>query len=100
MANMRLLPDQPSTDLVTFTLLVNNSAVSREIGVVSIYVHKEVNKISRAKIVVQDGDVAAEDFTISNQETFKPGNQIEIQVGYHLDETTIFKGIIIKHGIR
>ncbi|MFT3823197.1 MAG: type VI secretion system tip protein VgrG [Chitinophagaceae bacterium] len=100
MPNLRLLPDQQQTDLVTFTVLVNSTPVGRETGIVSIAVHKEVNKIPWAKIVIQDGDVAAEDFTVSNQDTFKPGNTIEIQAGYHSNESPIFKGIIVKHGIR
>ena len=100
MSNLRLLPNQTQTDLVTFTVLVNGQAIGREIGVISIAVHKEINKISWAKIVIQDGDVALEDFQISNQDTFKPGNPIEIRAGYHSDESTIYKGIIVKHGIR
>ncbi|MFT3681155.1 MAG: type VI secretion system tip protein VgrG [Ferruginibacter sp.] len=100
MPNLRLLPNQKNTDLVTFTILVNGVPAGKEIGVVSIAVNKEVNKIPWAKIVIQDGDVAAEDFTISNQQTFKPGNSIEIRAGYHSEEETIFKGIILKHAIR
>jgi Rhs element Vgr protein len=100
MPNLRLLPDQQNTDLVTFTMLVNGIPVGHEVGVVSIAVNKEVNKIPWAKIIIQDGDVAAEDFAISNQDTFKPGNEIEILAGYHANEKTIFKGIIIKHGIK
>jgi Rhs element Vgr protein len=100
MPNLRLLPNQGNTDLVTFTMLVNGTPVGREIGVVSIATHKEVNKIPWAKIVIQDGDVAREDFVVSNQNTFKPGNEIEIKSGYHNDEKTIFKGIVLRHGIR
>jgi Rhs element Vgr protein len=100
MPNLRLLPNQGNTDLVTFTIQVNGLPVGKETGVVSIAVHKEVNKIPWAKIIMQDGDVASEDFTISNEETFKPGNEIEILAGYHSDEATIFKGIIVKHGIK
>lgn len=99
MPNLRLLPNQGNTDLVTFTILVNGASVGREIGVISISVNKEVNKVPWAKIVIADGDVAAQDFEVSNQDTFLPGNEIEIQAGYHSDETTIFKGIIVKHGI-
>lgn len=100
MPNLRLLPNQQNTDLVTFTLLVNGLPVGNETGVVSIAVNKEVNKIPWAKIIIQDGDVATEDFEVSNLDTFKPGNAIEIQAGYHSDNTTIFKGIIVKHGIK
>ncbi len=100
MPNLRLLPNQPNTDLVTFSILVNGVPVGNEIGVVSVAVNKEVNKIPWAKLIIQDGDVATEDFAISNQDTFKPGNEIEIQAGYHSDDSTIFKGIIVKHGIK
>lgn len=100
MPNLRLLPNQQSTDLVTFTILVNGIPVGKEIGIVSIAVNKEVNKIPWAKITIQDGDVAKEDFEVSNQDTFKPGNEIEIEAGYHSEEATIFKGIIVKHGIK
>ncbi|WP_462255453.1 type VI secretion system tip protein VgrG [Ferruginibacter sp.] len=100
MPNLRLLPNQQNTDLVTFSILVNGTPVGNEIGVVSIAVNKEVNKIPWAKLIIQDGDVATEDFAVSNQDTFKPGNEIEIQAGYHSDESTIFKGIIVKHGIK
>lgn len=100
MPNLRLLPNQQNTDLVTFTILVNGLPVGKEMGIVSIAVNKEVNKIPWAKLIIQDGDVATEDFAVSNQDTFKPGNEIEIQAGYHSDETTIFKGIIVKHGIK
>ncbi len=100
MPNLRLLPNQQNTDLVTFSILVNGAPVGNEIGVVSVAVNKEVNKIPWAKLIIQDGDVATEDFAVSNRDTFKPGNEIEIQAGYHTDESTIFKGIIVKHGIK
>jgi len=100
MSNTRLLPNQERTDLVTFTIFTNGQKVGKEIGVASIAVNKEVNKISWAKVTVRDGDVSREDFEVSNQQTFKPGNSIEIKAGYHSNENTIFKGIIIKHGIK
>ena len=100
MSNLRLLPNQQNTDLVTFTILAGGAPVGRETAVVSIAVHKEVNKVSWSKIVIQDGDVSKEDFEVSNLDTFKPGTEIEIKAGYHSDEETIFKGIVIRHGIR
>ncbi|MET0395052.1 MAG: type VI secretion system tip protein VgrG [Chitinophagaceae bacterium] len=100
MPNLRLVPGQQETSLVTYTVLVNGQRTGREIGVVSIAVSKEVNRIPWAKIVIRDGDVATEDFEVSNQDTFRPGNEIEIRAGYQSDEETVFKGIIIRHGIK
>jgi Rhs element Vgr protein len=89
-----------TTDLVTFTILVNNEEVSREYSIISITVSNEINRIPRAKIIISDGDVAEGDFQASNTDLFIPGNEIEIKAGYHSEEETIFKGIIIRHGIK
>ncbi len=65
----------------------------------SIDVEKEINRIPTAKIVVRDGNPASQDFALSNQDLFVPGKEIEIRLGYHSDEETIFKGIVIRHSL-
>ena len=57
-------------------------------------------KAETAKVILFDGAPSEEDFKVSNTDDFKPGNEIEILAGYHSDEKTIFKGIIIKHAIK
>ena len=94
------LPGTQNTDLVTFTIKANGKAVGTEYQVTSINVSKEVNRIPVAKIIIYDGDAAAQDFSISNEETFIPGTEIEISCGYHSEETSIFKGIILKHSLK
>jgi len=37
---------------------------------------------------------------LSNKDLFVPGNEIEIKAGYHSDEETIFKGIVIRHNLK
>lgn len=95
----RTIPIQANADLATFRIFSNGEELSAEIGVNSIVVTKTINKIPKAKIVLYDGSLAAEDFELSASNTFKPGNEIEIKAGYHTLEDTIFKGIIIKHNI-
>lgn len=94
------LPQTQKKDLVTFTIKANGEAVGTQYGIASINIIKEVNKIPSAKIVMYDGDAAAQDFSISNEETFLPGTEIEISAGYHSEETTVFKGIILKHSLK
>ncbi len=94
------LPGNQQTDLVTYTLKINGDAVSVQYQVSSILIAKEVNRIPSAKLMIYDGDAAAQDFSISNEETFVPGAAIEITVGYHSDETSLFKGIILKHSLK
>lgn len=99
MAPERTIPTQANTNLATFRIFSNGEQLSEEIGVNSILVTKTINRIPKAKIVLFDGSLADEDFELSAGETFKPGNEIEIKAGYRTLEDTIFKGIIIKHGI-
>lgn len=94
------LPGTQNTDLVTLTIKANGTPVSSQYGVASLVVSKEVNRIPFAKLMIYDGNAAAQDFAISNEDTFKPGAEIEIMAGYHSEETSIFKGIILRHSLK
>lgn len=100
MDNSRTINTSQSADLSTFTILVNGTALSQIYQVASIAIEKEINRIPFAQLVFYDGDAASQDFTLSDEEILIPGNEVEIKAGYHNDETTIFKGIIIKHSIK
>lgn len=66
----------------------------------SVTISKEVNKIPYAHLIIKDGSVERQDFEISNQDDFKPGAPIEILMGTPEDKTIVFKGIVIKHGLK
>lgn len=100
MPNVRTIPTSQPADVITTTIKINGTAVSREYNVLGMTVKKEVNKIPTAKIVIADGNASTESFEVSDTEDFIPGNEIEVLAGYHSDEETIFKGIIITHGIQ
>ncbi len=100
MSYSQSLPGNQNTDLVTFTIKVNGNVISTQYKVTAINVIKETNRIPSARLIIYDGDVALQDFEVSNEETFVPGAAIEIKAGYHSDEETIFKGIIIKHSLK
>lgn len=99
MAVERTIPTQANPNLATFRIFSNGEEVTDEVGVSSILVTKTINKIPQARVVFFDGSLSTEDFKLSASDTFKPGNEIEIKAGYRAIEDTIFKGIIIKHGI-
>src|SRR5688572_4950711 len=100
MPNERIIPSDAPKTAATFTILSGGRAVSREYHVLSIVVKKEVNRIPAATIILLDGEPAAQTFAISNEPDFEPGKEIEIQAGYRSNEQTIFKGIVVKHGIK
>ena len=99
MPDIRSIPIDRSPDVVTFTILINGKAVAPTYSVKHIAARHELNRISTALISIVDGDAAEGSFKASSSESFVPGNEIEIKVGYHSDESTIFKGLIISHGI-
>ncbi len=98
---MPLFPiDIVQSDLVTFTVKVNGSAVPPTVQVVSISVNREVNRIPYAVLNILDGDPAEQTFEVSSSDDFVPGNEVEIQIGFHSEEETVFKGIIVKHALK
>jgi Rhs element Vgr protein len=83
--------------LVTYSLLVDGNPVSEAIEIVSIAVHQEINVITRATVVIVDGDPETEDFQVSSSNQFLPGRSIEISLGYDSTNVKVFQGIIISN---
>lgn len=100
MPESRVIPTAQAADLPTFTILVDGNVLASAYQVLSLVVEKEINRIAWAKIVLIDGDPSAQDFSISNEDVFVPGKEIEIQAGYHADEETIFKGVVIAQKLK
>ncbi|RAJ80141.1 Rhs element Vgr protein [Chitinophaga dinghuensis] len=91
---------QQDTNVVSVKLQVNGSDMSNEILLSQIIVNKSFNKIASAKITLVDGSVSDRDFPLSDDDQFKPGNTITVQLGYQGDTATLFEGIIVKHAIK
>ena len=100
MNNSGVIQTSKSPGLITYKILIEGEELSTIYQVKSIAVTKEVNRIPTAQLVIIDGAAAKRDFELSNEELLVPGKKIEITAGYHSDEETIFKGIIIKHSIK
>lgn len=96
----RVVPTPAPPDLPTNKVLVNGKAMAATYRVMSIRVTHVAHKIPEAELILLDGDVATETFEASNGKDFIPGVEIEIKAGYHGQEETIFKGIIVKQGIK
>ena len=60
-----------------------------------------VNKIPYAELKLQDGDAAAQDFLISSERFFQPGNKVQIKLGtQNNDLKTVFEGVVVKQRIK
>lgn len=66
----------------------------------SVEVEKRVNRISRARIVIIDGDPNTGLFAVSSSNTFVPGATISIEAGYDNKNELIFTGIVTGQSLR
>jgi Rhs element Vgr protein len=96
----RVIPTPAAPTVCTFTVLSDGTPVSGEHEVLSIVVHKELNRIPTATLVLRDGSVADQGFEASDTDLFVPGRNIEIKAGYRGTEDTVFKGLVVSHGIK
>lgn len=100
MSTQRIINTPRSADLVTSTILVGGNELPHTIHVKGIVVEKELNRIPKATVTLIDGDPASQEFNLSDQDLLIPGKEVEIKTGYHSDEATLFKGIIIRHSVK
>lgn len=93
-------PNKDSNGIVTYTIKSEGSPIKDTVQLVSIEVHKAINKISTATLEIVDGDMPTQDFPVSNDDVFKPGSTVTITAGYASNEEQIFSGVVIRHGIK
>ncbi|MFD1817541.1 Rhs element Vgr protein [Pseudarcicella hirudinis] len=96
----RTVQTTATPDVSTFQILSEGQEVPRSYHVVSINISGEINKIPKATIIFLDGEAAKQTFAISDTDSLIPGKNIEIKAGYQGKDDSVFKGVIIKHGIK
>jgi Rhs element Vgr protein len=97
---MPLDPYAGELDLVSLTMLVDGDPIPDAYQITQVRVHKAVNRIGNARITLLDGDASAASFPLSQGALLVPGKEVELTLGYHGATTSVFKGIIVKHGIK
>src|SRR4051794_39331361 len=95
-----MLDISQTSDIITAKVFINGEELSGEILLQELNVNKAFNKIASAKLRFLDGSISDGDFPLSNDDKFKPGSEVKVQLGYDGAAETIFEGIIIKHGIK
>ncbi len=86
--------------LVTLSIKTGGEVIADSLSVYSVRVEKAINRISKANIVVLDGNTSTGTFEASSSETFVPGKEILIEAGYDTSKKMLFKGIITQQTIR
>jgi Rhs element Vgr protein len=87
--------------IMSLTIKVDGAKIKDVYGVSSVSVTHAVNKISVADLVFQTAiDLESGALPLSDSTDFQPGKSVEILAGYMGgSETSIFKGLIVKHGV-
>lgn len=100
MSNNDVIQTGRSSDLVTLELLVEGQSIADTVQIHSVSIQREINRIPYARVTLIDGDVPKREFPLSNEDTFLPGNEVEILCGYHNDNSLVFKGVFTGHKLR
>jgi Rhs element Vgr protein len=82
----------------TVTIEVGDKSFDSD-AIVSVEIWNRVNRVPRARLVINDGDPSDETFPLSEADTFLPGKLVTIAAGYGGDTTTIFSGVVVKHAL-
>lgn len=94
------IPTSATPDVVTAAILVDGTQIPGTLEVISVTVTREVNRIPTAVVHIKDGEASQQTFAASNMELFVPGKEVEIQLGYRSQNDSVFKGIVIRHGLK
>lgn len=84
---------------LSFLVKVSGKVLPSEYAIYDLNVNKEANKLSRARFSIIGGDPYQQKFEESEDTLFKPGQDVEILLGYEQKHKTVFKGIIEKHSL-
>ncbi|MDN3663818.1 type VI secretion system tip protein VgrG [Algibacter miyuki] len=94
---------KPTEGIIDFDIFVEGKKIKDTVEVQEITIDMEVNRITSAEIVMQDGGAIGavnEPFVHSEGADFVPGIAIEISLGY-IDKTEkVFKGIIVSQQLK
>ena len=96
------MADSPITDdvgVLSYEVTSEGQKIKDAYQVKSIRVVKDINKIPTATLILFDGNPSDQKFTISDSEDLIPGKEVEIKAGYKSTTESIFKGVVVKHGI-
>lgn len=96
---MSVSPEKNTEGLVTFSIYSDESKINDSFEAVSIWVRKEVNRIGRATLIFEAGDMPNKEVPESDDDSFAPGKKIRIEAGYQSNERIIFEGVVITHNI-
>jgi Rhs element Vgr protein len=82
------------------TITSEGQPMDPTVGLLSIEIRKELDRIPEARLVLLDGSAAAREFAVSNTAFFEPGKRIRIDMRYEgEDDLQVFEGLVVRHAV-
>lgn len=93
-------PLSNSSGVLSWSISCDGQVVDASVGLVSIEIQLNINRINTAILILDDGDMPTASFPLSDADTFAPGTEIKIQLGYEQVLADVFSGVITKHSVK
>ncbi len=91
---MTAVPLRQTADVPSITVQIDGEELPDTVSLTSVEVAYRLNRITYARLSLDDGDVAVQDFPLSSGDHFLPGNELAVVAGYGDEVENIFTGII------
>lgn len=88
------------SNLVTLEILIDGSVIPDTCFIHDVHIEHEINRIPSAQVSILDGSRAESNFALAASSLFELGANIEIKLGYHAKNRSVFKGLILRQNIR
>jgi len=93
-------PSKNKDGVLSCTVYCNDSRLEDSYELVSAHVKLELNRIGKATLTFNAGNMDKQTFEETDSDSFKPGSSIRLDAGNINQEKTVFEGIIIEVRIR
>lgn len=92
-------PSKHAVPALAWTIKCNGKPLDDSYELVSAQIRTELNRIGKATLRFNAGDMDKQTFAESDSESFKPGTPIRIDAGELNKQKTLFEGIILETGL-
>jgi len=93
-------PSKYADRILAWAVYAGGKPLDGSFKLVSARIRLELNRIGKAALCFEAGDMDKQTFDESDSDCFKPGTAIRIDVGEPNDLKTLFEGLILETGIR
>lgn len=94
------IPGKKADRILGYTVYSGGKNVGDRFRLSSAFVRTELNRIGRATLVFDAGDITTGTFEETDADVFRPGAEIMLDVGDTDEEDTLFTGVVVGLNIR